>query len=87
MITFKELDEIIQAAADYEDGELGMNGCIEHYCQDNDISDEICWQAQIRAFTQGALSAGIPIPVIQGKRTLRDYFSQDYINFKCNKDK
>ena len=51
------------------------------------IPDEICWQAQIRAFTQGALSAGIPIPVIQGKKILRDYFSQDYINFKCNKDK
>lgn len=34
---------------------------------------------------QEALSAGIPLAVFEGKAKLSDYFSQDYIDWKCGK--
>jgi len=35
---------------------------------------------------QRALSAGIPLSVIEGKTKLRDHFSKEYINYKCNRE-
>lgn len=34
---------------------------------------------------QGALDAGIPLSVIEGKTKLSDHFSESYINHMCNR--
>lgn len=34
---------------------------------------------------RGALDAGIPLSVIEGKTKLNDHFSENYINYKCNR--
>ena len=36
-------------------------------------------------YIEGALAAGIPRSVIEGKTKLRDHFSKEYIDYKCNK--
>jgi hypothetical protein len=33
-----------------------------------------------------AIQAGIPRSVVAGKTKLSDHFSEDYINWKCNKE-
>lgn len=60
------VEEIIEKSAEYEDGETGMARCIQMYCKDNLISEDICQQAQKFAFEQSALDAGIPLAVIRG---------------------
>jgi len=42
-----------------------------------------CWENEQ---IQGALLAGIPMSVIQGKTKLTDHFSENYINYKCNRE-
>ncbi len=74
------LDRLIKAAAEYEDGESGIDACIDQYCADNGIHEAVCEVAKRRAYTQGALEAGIPLSVIEGKTKLTDHFSQSQID-------
>jgi len=76
------LNYIINKAAEYEDGETGLDLCIKMYCEDEGINEEVCEAAQRLAHRQGALEAGIPLSVINGNKKLTDLFSKDYINFK-----
>lgn len=64
-----------------EDCELEFN-LEDMYC---DESGDYCQECHRQAFIQGALSAGIPLSVIEGKTKLLDHFSQQYIDFKSNK--
>ncbi len=38
-------------------------------------------------FKSEAISHGIPRDVVEGKKKLSDYFSKEYIDFKCNRSK
>lgn len=74
------LNEIISLAADLEDGETGTDRCIELVCE------KLCEEAQKKAFTDGALAAGIPLSVIEGRTKLTDHFSDSYILSQCSQE-
>lgn len=73
MQTERFIDWIIESASDLEDGEMGMDKCIEEFCTQHNLSDEACEIAQKRAFKLAALEAGIPLEVVEGKRKLNSY--------------
>ena len=80
------IEKIIKEASSNCDEETGLHICIARYCEENGIDDEdIQDDAYQLSFKRSALEAGIPLSVIEGKTTLRDHFSQEYIDFKCNK--
>lgn len=67
-----------------------MATCV--YTDEDDTEWYICAQcdtkkeAELRLiYVEGALQAGIPRSVIEGKTELKDHFSTDYINWKCGK--
>lgn len=74
-----DLEKIIEGAADYEDGETGMSRCVELYCKDRGIDEQIAEKAYQIWFTREARGAGIPLSVIEGKTKLSDHFSSEYI--------
>lgn len=87
-MTHKELmRRIIDESASYEDGTLGVDGCIYAYCRDWGIPEYHAIAACKQAEEEGALAAGIPLKVVQGEKKLTDCFSQDYIDFMTNKAK
>ena len=63
----------------YEDGETGVHGCVEQYCELFDIEQEFGERALEIYMVETAVSHGIPRAVAEGKASLRDYFSRDYI--------
>lgn len=75
-----KIDQIIEGSWDYCDGETSADDCIEKYCLDNFIDAETMKRAQKESFKRGALEAGIPLSVIEGRTKLKDHFSQDYID-------
>lgn len=76
------INQIIDKSADYEDGETGADACIDLYCEEEGIAEEI------EVYTEReALAAGIPLSVIRGEKKLSDVFSQNYIDFKCGRVK
>lgn len=77
---------IIKNAQQYEDGTLGLTQCVERYCEEHDVALNLGYEAVDWYMAQEALSHGIPASVVQGKAKLRDYFSEEYINWKCNID-
>jgi len=84
----KYLKFIIENAdKEFGDGETNIDDCILQYCKLYGINNKTCEAAQTKAFQDEALSHGIPLSVIQGKKKLSDIFSSDYINYKCNKKK
>ena len=74
----KLLETIIKGAGVFEDGEMGMDKCIDLFCE------ELAAQAKALAFKQGALEAGIPLSVIEWKTKLSDHFSAEYIKMQTN---
>ena len=50
----------------------------------NDAGD-FCLGCENQLYIDGALNAGIPLTVIEGKTKLLDHFSQEYINKMINK--
>jgi hypothetical protein len=82
----EELDKIIEASGDLEDGETGTQRCIEIYCERNGLSEEIAAQAYRRHFNREARAHGIPQSVIDGKTKLSDHFSKDYIDQQCGRN-
>jgi len=64
MFNDKYLSDIIEKAADYEDGETGVDRCIELYCEDHGVSEEDCNRAKRQAFYQGSIEAGIPKQIV-----------------------
>jgi len=54
----------------------------DHYTDGEGDFHEACW---FEWFRKEALSHGIPASVIDGKTKLKDHFSRDYIDWKCNK--
>jgi hypothetical protein len=76
------IEQIISGAIDLEDGETGINKCIDWFCKENSICQDLADKAKHEAFKQGAIEAGIPLLVIEGKTKLTDHFSKEYINFK-----
>lgn len=51
----------------------------------HDESGSYCEACYRKAFVQGAIDAGIPMSVIEGKTKLSDHFSNEYIEFKSNR--
>lgn len=45
------------------------------------MSDEL----EIKNFRDGALDAGIPLSVIEGRTKLKEHFSQEYIDAQCGR--
>ena len=80
-----DLNAIIEGAWEYEDGETGTEKCIRAYCRDHGIDESIAEQAVREAFKQGALEAGIPLSVVEGRSKLSDHFSPEYISDKCGR--
>lgn len=50
-----------------------------------DESGQYCEPCYLEWAKQGALAAGIPLSVIEGKTKLTDHFSQEYIDAQCGK--
>lgn len=75
---------IIKNAQQYEDGNLGLLQSVEKYCEEHDVALNIGHEAVDWYLTQEAISHGIPTSVVKGETKLRDHFSQDYIDWKCN---
>ena len=87
-MTHKELmRKIIDESASYEDGTMGVDECIYAYCEDHGIAKCHAISACRQALEENALAAGIPLSVIRGEKTLRECFSQDYIDRMTNKTK
>lgn len=75
-----------EAVSMYEDGEVGIDRCVQLYCEKYSI-DEITCEAIIRVYKiEAAVSYGIPRSVAEGKTKLKDHFSQDYIDYMCNRN-
>lgn len=83
----KLFDMIYQGALEYEDGEVGVNTCIEMFCEDNQIDDQTCEWAQEVAFVKAGLEAGVPLEVITGEKKLSEVFPKDYIDYRSNNKK
>lgn len=79
------LQEIIDGSIEFADIDVGQDECIDLYCEEYGISECIAEQAKALAFKQGALEAGIPLAVIEGRASINDYFSDDYIRWKAGK--
>lgn len=79
------IDKIIEESQDFADEDTSIFECIKLYCKKHKINEKLMEQAQRTAFVNGALEAGIPLSVIEGKTKLTDHFSQEYINKQCNK--
>lgn len=47
-------------------------------------NDPICKTCHYANFISGAVAAGIPREVAEGRAKLRDYFSQEYIDDQCS---
>ena len=77
--------QVIKGACELEDGETGMRNCIDQFCADKGIDQATADQVYRDWFKQEAILHGIPLDVIEGKRSLRDYFSESYINHQCNR--
>jgi len=71
------IEQIIFGAGDLEDGEIGMHGCLDSFCEQNGIDDATKELAGRTYFRQSARDAGIPLSVIEGKTKLSDHFPQD----------
>ena len=84
---FKEAlyESIIKNANEYEDGETGLINCVEKYCEEHSVDLALGYEAYDYYVKKEALAAGIPLLVVGGKKKLSECFSQDYINWKCNK--
>lgn len=78
-------ENIIKKASEYEDGTMGITQCVEKYCEECNLDSNLAEQALEYFYKKEALAAGIPLSVIEGKTKLTDHFSEDYINWKCNR--
>ena len=80
------MEKIISNSSELEDGSLGIFKCIDAYCKEHGILDEgIIGEAKQESFKREALAAGIPLSVIEGKTSLRDHFSEEYISQQTNR--
>jgi hypothetical protein len=86
MKTFKQAlyDSIIKNASEYEDGETGLHNCVEKYCKEYNIDLNIGSEAYEYYVKKEALSAGIPLGVVEVRIKLTDFFSKEYIDWKTN---
>ncbi len=50
----------------------------------SDDSGDYCEPCYLEGMKQGALDAGIPLSVIEGKTKLTDHFSPEYIKSQCS---
>lgn len=66
---------------DYLDGSVSDSIAAFHRDHDDIPDEDIEWFSEIY-FKHGALLAGIPRSVVDGKTKLSDHFSSDYIKFK-----
>lgn len=55
-----------------------------HYADDSGDYHEECLE---KYQYEQAYYAGIPKSVLDGKTKLRDHFSKEYIDWKCNRDR
>jgi hypothetical protein len=81
-----ELLKIIKESEQYADIDMDVTKCIEQYCQENNIPEEIAEKAIELAYRNEAINAGIPISVIEGRTKLTDHFTKEYIDFKTNRE-
>ena len=80
-------EKIIAGSREYADYDVSWSECIERYCEDNNIPQEIGDQAYHIYLRREAISHGIPASVVDGKTKLTDHFSQEYINEQCGRTK
>ncbi len=71
---------VMAGSVDLEDGEMGIIKCCEYYCLQHGLSQDYAYEAAKRLYREGAIEAGIPVAVVDGKAKLRDFFSEEYIN-------
>jgi hypothetical protein len=69
------------AVLNYSDGETSFDDILRLQCED--LIEIIVKEDE----KKGALAAGIPLSVIEGKTKLSDHFSENYINWMSGKDK
>lgn len=50
-----------------------------------DDSGDYCKTCYMIWFREAAVAAGIPADVVMGTKKLTDFFTPEYIAFKCNK--
>ena len=79
------LKQIIESASDYETGELGLRSCVERYCEDHGIPQEIGDSACEWFEEKSAIEAGIPASVARNQARLGRHFSREYIEFKSGR--
>lgn len=75
------------ACSEYEDGELGVSKCCSLYCEDRGLSEDLAEAMAEAYYYEEAIGAGIPEEVVKGNKKLTDYFSQEYIDYKCGRTK
>lgn len=63
-------DTIVKGAGDLEDGETGMARCIEAYCQEHGIAEEVGHAVYEAWFKQEAVEHGVPAAVVEGRERL-----------------
>ena len=56
------INDILTLAADYEDGIMGMDRCIEIVCEEHSLSDEICDLAKLQNDINTFKKYGVPLP-------------------------
>lgn len=64
------LEQIVEKAAEYQDDETGIEDCIDLFCEAEGLDNDLAEAAKRYAFVQGALEAGIPLAVIEGREKL-----------------
>ena len=56
------INDILTLAADYEDGTVGTDRCIEIVCEEHGLSDEICDLAKLQNDINTFKKYGVPLP-------------------------
>lgn len=83
---------VLKASEQYADIDVGVEDCVRLYIRHDRpeylcVVDALAEACSRLAFVEGALEAGIPMSVIEGKTTLRDHFSQADIDDMCGRKK
>jgi len=77
---FKELVAAVDKyCAENEDGDTGTHKLVERYCELHGIPEWLGNKVLNELWKEWALSAGIPLSVIELRTKLLDHFSEEYI--------
>lgn len=84
LVAVKDAPSALLEIAEARDDTTKCDDCGTWFDSDDFGDDVRCEACHDEAFRAGALEAGIPLSVVEGKTKLSDHFSKDYIASQIN---